>query len=83
MVSKWIVYILGLIALFCISSSFVYMYEYYEVVRHTFNETSRTYEFRYPYPELYLYNSYAWILFIMVSIVWVIWFFYKNICKDD
>lgn len=83
MITKWLVYILGLIALFNISSSMVYLYQFYTVVNKTFNKTTLEYKIKYPYPDLYLYNSYAWILFTIVIITWIIWFFYKNICKEE
>ena len=83
MVTRWLVYILCVLALFNISSSLLYGYDFLNDVISTYNESSHTYTIKEQFAELYLANTCAWLLSILVIIIWLAWFLYKNICKSD
>jgi hypothetical protein len=72
-----------IVMLFIMTSSFSYTVNYFTDIVHTFNSTSNTYEIYAIYGDLLLYASFAWVLEIVILLVLVGCFFYKNICSPD
>ncbi len=83
MISKILLSTAGIILVFIASSSFIFMYQFFNDISLSKNEEENNYKIDIVYCHLILYSSFAWILEIIIMIVFIIWFFYKNICKLD